>query len=52
MLYGLYGVKAKPKVNYPSIKTKKKPTPAEEAVLPKNNGPCPQKHIIEYPELP
>ena len=27
----MYGAKEKPKINYPSIKTKKKPTPAEEA---------------------
>lgn len=52
MLYGIYGSRAKPKINYPSVKTKKKPTPAEESKLPKNNGPCPQKTEIEYPEMP
>ena len=41
MLYGLYSAKEKPKINYPAVKIKKKPTPAEEAKLPKNNGPCP-----------
>ena len=52
MLYGMYGVKAKPKISYPSIKTKKKPTPMEEQKMSKNNGPCPQKQIIEYPDMP
>lgn len=51
MLYGLYSQKEKPKINYPAVKIKKKPTPAEEAKLPKNNGPCPQKTQIEYPEI-
>jgi hypothetical protein len=51
MLYGMYGSKAKPKINYPTVKTKKKPTVAEELKNPKNiDGACPQKTVIEYPE--
>ena len=41
MLYGMYSQKQKPKIHYPAVKVKKKPTPAEEAKMPKNNGPCP-----------
>jgi len=41
MLYGIYGMKNKPKINYPAVKTKKKPTPAEELKMGKDNGPCP-----------
>ena len=42
MLYSMYGSKAKPKINYPAIKTKKKPTPAEELKMSKNiDGACP-----------
>mmetsp|Transcript_16559 Transcript_16559/g.28173 ORF Transcript_16559/g.28173 Transcript_16559/m.28173 type:complete len:98 (-) Transcript_16559:482-775(-) len=51
MLYSMYSVKEKPKVNYPALKIKKKPTPAEELKLPKNNGPCPQRTQIEYPDV-
>jgi len=47
----MYSAKDKPKINYPAVKMKKKPTPAEEAKLPKNNGPCPQKTVIEYPDM-
>lgn len=53
MLYSMYSAKDKPKINYPKLKSKtKKPTPAEEAKMPKNNGPCPSKTVIEYPEMP
>ena len=49
----MYGAKAKPKINYPAVKTKKKPTPAEELKMSKNiDGACPQKTVIEYPEQP
>ena len=51
MLFSMYSAKDKPKINYPAVKTKKKPTPAELALLPKNNGPCPQKTVIEYPDI-
>jgi len=51
MLYGMYGAKAKPKVVYPPLRQKKKPTPAEEAKMPKEPAPCPQKTVIEYPEM-
>lgn len=51
LLYGMYGSKAKPKISYPTVKTKKKPTPAEELKMSKNvEGACPQKTVIEYPE--
>ena len=52
MLYSMYGAKEKPKINYPAVKTKKKPTPAEELKMGKSNGPAPSKTVIEYPELP
>jgi hypothetical protein len=32
----MYGSKQKPKIAYPALKTKKKPTPAEELKMPKN----------------
>lgn len=43
-LYGMYGRKQKPQINYPPVKTKSR---AEE---PKETKPCPQKTEIEYPE--
>lgn len=46
MLYGLYGSKQKPKIEYPQVKTK----PRVEQ--PKEIKPCPQKTVIEYPEAP
>ena len=52
MLYSMYSNKSKPKVNYPALKTKKRPTPAEEAKMPKADVNCPQKTVIEYPEMP
>jgi hypothetical protein len=48
----MYGAKKKPQISYPSVKTKKKPTPAEELKMGKSGGPCPQKTAIEYPEMP
>jgi len=48
----MYGAKEKPKINYPKVKTKKKPTVAEEQKNGKYNGPCPAKTVIEYPEMP
>jgi len=38
MLYSMYSAKDKPKINYPAVKTKKKPTPAEELKMGKNGG--------------
>ena len=52
MLYSMYSAKEKPKINYPALKTKKKPTPAEELKMGGPKGPCPQQTQIEYPELP
>ena len=52
MLYSMYGAREKPKVSYPALKTKKKPTPAEELKMGEPAGPCPQKTVIEYPEMP
>ena len=52
MLYSMYSQKQKPKINYPAVKTKKKPTPAEELKMGKAKGPCPQKAVIEYPDMP
>lgn len=52
MLYSMYSNKEKPKIYYPPVKTKKKPTPAEELKMGKSGGPCPQKTQIEYPEMP
>ena len=47
MLYGMYGAnKQKPQVYYPPVKTKAR---TEEIKEPK---PCPQKTIIEYPDMP
>jgi|LauGreDrversion4_2_1035121.scaffolds.fasta_scaffold758571_2 hypothetical protein len=46
LLYGLYGAKQKPKIEYPQVKTK----PRVEQ--PKEVKPCPQKTVIEYPEAP
>ena len=46
LLYGLYGAKQKPKIEYPAVKTK----PRVEK--PKEMKPCPQKTVIEYPEAP
>ena len=47
LLYGMYGAnKQKPQVYYPPVKTKAR---AEEVKQPK---PCPQKTVIEYPEMP
>ena len=46
LLYGMYGAREKPKVNYPPVKTKKR---TDE---PKEVKPCPQKTVIEYPEMP
>ena len=46
MLYGLYGQKQKPKIDYPKVQTK----PRVEQ--PKEVKPCPQKTVIEYPEEP
>jgi hypothetical protein len=44
LLYGMYSQKEKPKINYPAVRTKKKPTPMEEQKMPKNiDGACPQK---------
>lgn len=37
MLFSLYSAKEKPVIQYPQIKTKKKPTPAEELKMGKNN---------------
>jgi hypothetical protein len=37
----MYSIKDKPKINYPKVKIKKKPTPAEEMKMPKQAGPCP-----------
>jgi len=51
MLYGMYGAKEKPKFVYPPLRQKKKPTPAEEAKMPKEPAPCPQKTVINYPEM-
>lgn len=49
----MYGQKEKPKINYPTLKTKKKPTVAEEQKFgKKDKGPCPQKTVIDYPDLP
>lgn len=42
----MYGSKAKPKIEYPAVKTK----PRVEQ--PKEVKPCPQKTQIEYPEAP
>ena len=40
----MYSQKEKPKINYPAVRTKKKPTPMEEQKMPKNiDGACPQK---------
>jgi hypothetical protein len=52
MLYSMYSAKEKPKIYYPPVKIKKKPTPAEELKMGKKMGPCPQKTVIEYPEPP
>ena len=41
MLYSMYSAKEKPKIYYPSVKIKKKPTPAEELKMGKQMGPCP-----------
>jgi len=41
MLYSMYSIKDKPKINYPKVKIQKKPTPAEEMKIPKQVGPCP-----------
>jgi hypothetical protein len=42
MLFSMYGKKEKPKINYPTLKTKKKPTVAEEQKFgKKDKGPCP-----------
>ena len=47
MLYGMYGAnRQKPQVYYPPVKTKAR---TEEVKEPK---PCPQKTVIEYPEMP
>ena len=48
----MYGQKEKPKINYPKLKTKKKPTVAEELKMGKDHGPCPQKTVIDYPDMP
>ena len=45
MLYGMYASKEKPKIYYPPVKTKKR-TEVKEV------KPCPQKTVIEYPEMP
>ena len=52
MLYGIYGAGKKPQIAYPAVKTKKRPTPAEELKMPKEGLTCPQKTVIEYPDLP
>jgi hypothetical protein len=41
MLYSMYSAKDKPKINYPSVKTKKMPTVAELQKGGKPTGPCP-----------
>jgi hypothetical protein len=46
LIYGLYGSKAKPKIEYPAVKTKPR------VAAPKEVKPCPQKTVIEYPEAP
>ena len=35
MLYSMYSAKEKPKIYYPPVKNKKKPTPAEELKMGK-----------------
>ena len=45
MLFGMYAAREKPKVFYPPVKTKKR---GEEI---KERKPCPQKTVIEYPEM-
>ena len=52
MLYGMYSAKEKPKVNYPALKTKKRLAPAEEIKVNNQKGNCPQKAVVEYPEMP
>ena len=43
-MFDLYNIAEKPKINYPAVRTKKKPTPMEEQKMPKNiDGACPQK---------
>ena len=50
----LNALKQKEKIqkNYPAVKTVKKPTVAEEMKMGKMKGECPQKTVIEYPEMP
>ncbi len=47
MLFGMYGAnKQKPQVYYPPVKTKARGEELKEA------KPCPQKTVIEYPDMP
>ena len=47
MLFGMYGAsKQKPQVYYPPVKTKTRTEELKEA------KPCPQKQVIEYPDMP
>ena len=42
----MYAQKEKPKIYYPPVKQKMR------GGSPKEQKPCPQKTIIEYPEMP
>jgi hypothetical protein len=46
-LYKVYGAAAKPKINYPAVRTKKTPLPSEV----KRGESAPSKTQIEYPPL-
>ena len=52
LLHSMYSQKEKVQINYPAVKTVKKPTVAEEMKMGKMKGECPQKTVIEYPEMP
>ena len=47
MLYGMYAQKEKPKIYYPPVKTK-----VRGNTPPKEEKNCPQKTVIDYPEMP
>ena len=52
MLYSMYSQKEKPKINYPTLKGKKRLPPAQEIIVKNVSKPCPQQTMIEYPEMP